>query len=93
MVCPIPAYAIPTTTAARAHRTPHTRAFRRTRDPTLLPNVYQAAATATGTKNEITLKGSVEIVTEFFGYAINRCGRRTRSHTQLLERRALRVEI
>ena len=30
------------------------------------------AATSTGTKNEITLKGSVEIVTEFFGYAINR---------------------
>lgn len=27
--------------------------------------------TATGTKTEITLKGSVEIVTEFFGYSIN----------------------
>lgn len=32
----------------------------------------QAAAQATGVKNEITLKGSVEIVTEFFGYCINR---------------------
>jgi hypothetical protein len=32
----------------------------------------QAAATATATKNEITLKGSVEVVTEFFGYSINR---------------------
>ena len=29
------------------------------------------AATSVGTKNEITLKGSVEVVTEFFGYAIN----------------------
>jgi hypothetical protein len=28
--------------------------------------------TATATKTEITLKGSVEIVTEFFGYSINR---------------------
>ncbi len=28
--------------------------------------------TAVATKTEITLKGSVEIVTEFFGYAINR---------------------
>ena len=26
---------------------------------------------ATATKNEITIKGSVEIVTEFFGYAVN----------------------
>jgi hypothetical protein len=31
-----------------------------------------ASATATATRNEITIKGSVEIVTEFFGYAINR---------------------
>mmetsp|Transcript_11274 Transcript_11274/g.26617 ORF Transcript_11274/g.26617 Transcript_11274/m.26617 type:complete len:211 (+) Transcript_11274:193-825(+) len=30
-----------------------------------------AAGTATDTKNIITLKGSVEIVTEFFGYSIN----------------------
>ena len=29
------------------------------------------ASTATATKNEITIKGSVEIVTEFFGYAVN----------------------
>ena len=29
-------------------------------------------ATQTTVKNEITLKGSVEIVTEFFGYAINK---------------------
>lgn len=36
----------------------------------LIPKLQ--AATSTGTKNEITLKGSVEIVTEFFGYAINR---------------------
>jgi hypothetical protein len=32
----------------------------------------QATMTATATKTEITLKGSVEIVTEFFGYSINR---------------------
>ena len=30
-----------------------------------------ASASAQATKNEITLKGSVEIVTEFFGYGIN----------------------
>ena len=30
-----------------------------------------ASSSAQATKNEITLKGSVEIVTEFFGYAIN----------------------
>ena len=30
-----------------------------------------ASATAQATKNEISLKGSVEVVTEFFGYAIN----------------------
>eukprot|EP00753_Platysulcus_tardus_P006846 PLAT14631.1.p1 GENE.PLAT14631.1~~PLAT14631.1.p1 ORF type:complete len:212 (-),score=91.09 PLAT14631.1:141-776(-) len=29
------------------------------------------AATATATENEITLRGSTEIVTEFFGYSIN----------------------
>lgn len=34
-------------------------------------NAHQG--TATDTKNIITLKGSVEIVTEFFGYSINRC--------------------
>ena len=31
----------------------------------------QAASSAQSVKNEITLKGSVEIVTEFFGYCIN----------------------
>jgi mitotic spindle assembly checkpoint protein MAD2 len=31
----------------------------------------QAAGTETATRSVITLKGSVEIVTEFFGYAIN----------------------
>lgn len=30
-----------------------------------------ASATATATRSEITIKGSVEIVTEFFGYAVN----------------------
>ena len=30
-----------------------------------------SASQAQATKNEITLKGSVEVVTEFFGYAIN----------------------
>lgn len=34
--------------------------------------VPQASATTAATKNEITLKGSVQIVTEFFGYSINR---------------------
>lgn len=29
-------------------------------------------ATAQATSNTITLKGSVETVTEFFGYAVNR---------------------
>ncbi len=33
-----------------------------------------ATATATTAKTEITLRGSVEIVTEFFGYSINRYG-------------------
>lgn len=28
--------------------------------------------TSTATKNTITLKGSAQIVTEFFGYSINR---------------------
>lgn len=31
-----------------------------------------ASASAQATKNEITLKGSVEIVTEFFGYVRSR---------------------
>lgn len=31
--------------------------------------------TAQSTKNTITLKGSAQIVTEFFGYSINRSGR------------------
>ena len=30
-------------------------------------------AAKAGTSNGITLKGSVDIVTEFFGYSINRC--------------------
>lgn len=30
-----------------------------------------ASASATATRSEITIKGSVEIVTEFFGYAVN----------------------
>ena len=29
---------------------------------------------AVATHNTITLKGSTKIVTEFFGYAVNRCG-------------------
>jgi hypothetical protein len=39
-----------------------------------------AAPSSAVARNEITLKGSVEIVTEFFGYAINKCaaGRRGR---------------
>lgn len=31
-----------------------------------------AAPLATTLRNEITLRGSVDIVTEFFGYAINK---------------------
>ena len=31
------------------------------------------AATSQATRNTITLKGSTAIVTEFFGYAVNRC--------------------
>lgn len=37
------------------------------------------AAVATAAKTEITLKGSVDIVTEFFGYSINRCVARWRA--------------
>lgn len=32
------------------------------------------APLTTTLRNEITLRGSVDIVTEFFGYAINKCG-------------------
>ena len=32
-----------------------------------------AMAAKAATSNGITLKGSVDIVTEFFGYSINRC--------------------
>jgi hypothetical protein len=39
----------------------------------LLCSPTQAATKqATATRSEITLRGSVEIVTEFFGYAINK---------------------
>lgn len=41
--------------------------------PRALPCAAQAATKqATATRSEITLRGSVEIVTEFFGYAINK---------------------
>ena len=33
---------------------------------------HSQAKVASATRSEITLKGSVEIVTEFFGYAINK---------------------
>lgn len=39
--------------------------------PPLNGRETQAAATATATRSVINLKGSVEIVTEFFGFAIN----------------------
>ena len=52
---------------ARSLRRPHPL---RRRPPRALSSMQAAVAGAA--KTEITLKGSTEIVTEFFGYSINR---------------------
>ena len=38
-----------------------------------VPSFAPLQSTQTAAKTEITLQGSTEIVTEFFGYSINRC--------------------
>ena len=65
------------------------RAFepRSSRSPALQPAF--AMATAQATKNNITLKGSTAIVTEFFGYAVNsaRCTRAALPLSETFERK------
>jgi hypothetical protein len=55
----------------------------------LTPCAAPLKATAQQTQNVITIKGSTDIVTEFFGYSINRCRslhlERLGSHRTLLQ--------